>query len=401
MFLEILLAICCGVTAGIFTGLTPGIHINLVSVMLLSFSPLLLRHASPLSLACFIIAMSVVHTFLDSIPSVFLGAPDSDQALGVLPGHRYLLAGHGLKAVKLTLIGSFGAVILSILIFPVILPIIRYGYPFISRYIGYLLIATALFMIIRDNKRLWAAVVFFMAGMLGLIVLNMPNLKNPLFPLLSGLFGISTLLISILDKQAVPEQKEDNEITTRKGIIAKALFSGQFSGFITAVLPGLGAATAAVLSMQITRKLGDQGFMILIGSIGTVNFILSIATLYIIDKARNGSIIAVKELLPGGITAISVVVFLSATLISGGLGVILCLVIGRMFARLIAKINYRMLITGIIIFIAALTAILTGWIGMVILFVSTALGMIPAKIRITRTHCMGCLLLPVILYFMA
>ena len=118
MFLEIIIAIVFGMASGIITGLTPGIHINLVSLLVLGFSPFLSTYFGLLALASFIISMSVVHTFLDSIPSIYLGAPDSSQALGALPGHRYLMAGHGYTALKLTVIGSFGALLLSVLLFP-------------------------------------------------------------------------------------------------------------------------------------------------------------------------------------------------------------------------------------------------------------------------------------------
>ena len=232
MFIQILIAILIGITAGIITGLTPGIHINLISVMLLSVSPVLLQYTHPITLAVFIIAMSVTHTFLDAIPSIFLGAPDSATALGVLPGHRYLLKGYGLMAVKLTLIGSFGALLLSIVLFPLFLPIVKYGYPLIKNYIGYFLILTAFFMILRDRKRLWAIFVFFLSGTLGLIVLNIPNFSNPLFPMLSGLFGISTLLISLNESQTLPVQKVEQRIKLKPMITIKALLSGQFSGFI-------------------------------------------------------------------------------------------------------------------------------------------------------------------------
>lgn len=398
MFIQILIAILIGITAGIVTGLTPGIHINLISVMLLSVSPILLQYTHPIALAIFIIAMSVTHTFLDAIPSIFLGAPDSATALGVLPGHRYLLKGWGLMAVKLTLIGSFGAVLLSIILFPIFLPIVKYGYPLIKNYVGYLLILTAIFMIFRDKKKLWAIFVFFLSGTLGLIVLNIPNFSNPLFPMLSGLFGISTLLISLNESQTLPVQKEEQRIKLKPAITIKALLSGQFSGFITAVLPGLGAATAAVISMQITRKLGDNGFMILMGSIGTVNFILSMATLWMLEKARNGSIIAVQELVEI-INLRTIIIFLCATLIAGSISVFLVLKIGKLFSEFITKVNYQKLVIGIILFITFLVAIMTGWLGMIILIVSTGVGIIPAITKITRTHGMGCLLLPVILYF--
>ena len=46
-----------------------------------------------------------------------------------------------------------GAVILSIILFPIFLPIVKYGYPLIKNYVGYLLIITAVFMILRDSER--------------------------------------------------------------------------------------------------------------------------------------------------------------------------------------------------------------------------------------------------------
>ncbi|MFO8015992.1 MAG: tripartite tricarboxylate transporter permease [Candidatus Woesearchaeota archaeon] len=398
MFIQIILALLLGVAFGVFTGLVPGIHTNLIAVILLSLSGLLLAYTSPIALAVFIIAISVTNTFVDSIPSIFLGAPDSDMALGVLPGHRYLLKGYGYMAVKLTLIGSFGALVLSLLLFPLSVPVVAFIYPLLQDYIGYILIAVVLFMILRDRKKLWALFVFVLSGVLGLIVLNMAGLEQPLFPLLSGLFGVSTLLISLRDTNSIPKQKQSQDIKLRKRHTVKALFSGQFSGFITAIFPGLGAAQAAVISMQITKKLGDHGFMILIGSINTVNFILSISTLYVLGKARNGSIVAVSGLMDSvGIR--SVLVFLASALSAGALAVIATLWLARRFSSWITMVNYRALVVSIIVFITLMVLALTGWLGLLVLFVSTAVGLIPAEVKVTRTQSMGCLLLPVILYF--
>jgi len=366
MFFQIITALIIGIAFGVFTGLTPGIHTNLVAVMLVSASPFLLVYTNPIVLSVFIIAISVTNTFVDAIPSIFLGAPDADMALGVLPGHRYLLKGWGYQAVKLTLIGSFGAVILSILMFPLSIPVVKFIYPLVKDYIGWMLIIVVVFMILRDNKKLWALFVFLIAGSLGLVVLNMPKLEQPLFPLLSGLFGISTLLISLRDTNSIPEQKTEERIKVKWPVALKALLSGQFSGFITAIFPGLGAAQAAVISMQITRKLGDHGFMILIGSINTVNFILSISALYAIDKARNGSIVAISQLMTGIDLKISAL-FLAATLVSGAASVYITLKIAKVFSRLMNKINYRTLVIIIILFITALAILLSGPLGLLVL----------------------------------
>jgi putative membrane protein len=241
MLCALLIAITLGILAGIFTGLAPGIHINLVSVMLVSSAPFLLQYTNVLVLCAFIIAMSISHTFLDSLPSIFLGAPEADTALGVLPGHRYLLRGQGMMAVKLTVFGCLASLILCIVTFPVFIPIVKYGYPLLENYIGWIILSAVLFMMLRDRKKAWALAIFLISGLFGITVFDIETLGDPLFPMLSGLFGISTLLISLSESQNIPEQKESEKLELKPSVAAKALISGQVSGFITATMPGTGA----------------------------------------------------------------------------------------------------------------------------------------------------------------
>ena len=184
MLLEILIAILIGCFLGIITGLTPGIHINLVAVIILSLTPLLSQYVSILTLAVAIITMSITHTFLDALPSIFLGAPDSGLELSVLPGHKLLLEGRGYEAVVLTAIGSLFAVILMVAFAPIGLPLIKTIYPIIQNFIPYILILFSILLIYRDTKsKSLALIIFLLSGVLGLITLNL-QLKEPLFPLL-------------------------------------------------------------------------------------------------------------------------------------------------------------------------------------------------------------------------
>lgn len=392
---DLIIAVAAGILSGVITGITPGIHVNLVATTLVSVAPLVT--INPLIFCVFIIAMSVTHTFLDALPSIFLGAPDSATALGVLPGHRYLLRGMGLMAVKLTIIGSFGALLTSVVLFPLFIPVVKWGYPFIAKMMFWLLLAVVVFMILNDHKKKWALAVFVLAGMLGLVVTRI-DIKEPLLPLLSGLFGVSTLLVSLREQNAIPEQKQSTEIKLRGKVALKALISGQCSGFITAIMPGLGASTAAVMSMQFTRKLGDHGFMILMGAIGTTNFVLSLVALFVMNKARNGSIVAVQKLFPE-LTLPVLILFLATALIAGGAGVIIALKLGRTFCRWITLVPYQKLVMSIILFIVFLVFLISGWRGFVVLVASTAIGIIPATVKTARTHAMACLLVPVMIYF--
>ena len=164
MLLEILIAILVGCFLGIITGLFPGIHINLVAVIILSLSPFLAQYVSILTLAIIIISMSITHTFLDAIPSIFLGAPDSGLELSVLPGHRLLLQGRGYEAVFLTAIGSLFAVIIMVAFAPFGLPFISKIYPLIQDFIPYILIFFSILLIYRERKsRSLALIIFLLA----------------------------------------------------------------------------------------------------------------------------------------------------------------------------------------------------------------------------------------------
>jgi putative membrane protein len=394
MFIQILIAIIIGVTFGIFTGLTPGIHINLISIILLSLSGYFLDFTTPVVLCVFIIAMSVTHTFLNHIPSVFLGAPDADTALGVLPGHKLLMQGKGYEAVKLTVIGSLLSLVVTIILISIVLPFLPLFYGYIEPYMGKILIGVVIFMLLKEqgiNKKMWGFVVFMLSGILGMTVFSIPNLKQPLFPMLSGMFGISTLLISLSDNSEIPLQKTTGTIKVSPLNTLKAVLAAVFSGSLTGIFPGLGSATAAIIAMQIVGEIGMYGFIILIGGVNTVNFIFSIATFYTMQKARNGAIVAVLEII-SSIGREELWLFLAVALIAGGIATFLALSITKAFSFLISRINYRWLCVGIIGLILVLTSHFSGLVGFLVLLTSTALGIIPAQIGVKRSNAMGCLL---------
>jgi putative membrane protein len=401
MFGSITVAILLGVSAGIITGLIPGIHINLVSIILLSLSAYLLQITQPITLAVFIISMAITHTFLDFIPSIFLGVPDADTALSILPGHKLLLEGKAFEAVKLTTIGSLLSVVFSILFIPILIIIVPILYRAIGKYIGWILIAVVVFMVLKEKKPdkiFWAAFVVLSSGILGLIVLNSEIIKDPLFPMLSGLFGISMLINSIFEKTILPKQRVTEDIDIEKKDLAKSLTAGVFSGGLTSFFPGLGAAQASIIGSLLVGKLGIYCFLILLGAINTVNMLLSLVTLYTLDKARNGAVIAIMEIVEA-IGLGELLILLAASLISAGIATHLAMNIVRIFSRVVKKINYQILCISIISLIIVMVFVFSGFLGLLVLFVSTMLGLIPICLGIGKNHSMGCLLLPVILYF--
>ncbi|NQU98525.1 tripartite tricarboxylate transporter permease, partial [Candidatus Woesearchaeota archaeon] len=84
----------------------------------------------------------------------------------------------------------------------------------------------------------------------------------------------------------------------------------------------------------------------------------------------------------------------------GSIAVILALKIAKIFSKIITKVDYRKLVIGIIVLITILVMLLTGFLGLWVLIVSTAVGLIPAIVKTTRTQAMGCIMLPVMIYFL-
>ena len=99
--IETILFSLLGITVGVAVGLLPGMHINNILPLILSLSFLF---SSPYLLTVFIISIAVTQIFIGYICSIFLGAPDGDTALSVLPGHKMLLEGRGYEAIKSCLV---------------------------------------------------------------------------------------------------------------------------------------------------------------------------------------------------------------------------------------------------------------------------------------------------------
>lgn len=401
MLVEILIFLLLGILAGTFTGLFPGIHINLVGAALVSLSASLLAGINPVLIAVFIVSMAIAHTFLDFIPSVFLGCPDTDTSLSVLPGHELLKEGKGCEAVALT---AYGGLMAIFMVFLVAVPafigmkplydILKLPYVMAS-----ILILVSLLLVFSDKKKLNSVIVFVLAGVLGLIVLNMKSLNQPLLPLLSGLFGASSIILSIKNRVQVPKQEMSlPKISENIVNMKKAFFGTLISSPLCAFLPGLGSGEAAVLGNQISRT-DRKGFLILIGATNTLVMGLSFISLYLISKGRTGAAVAVGEIL-GEFSLKFLILLLVVILISGILSFFLTLFLAKFFSDKITKIDYRKISIATLIVLISIVTLISGFLGLLILIVSALTGIYCISLGVKRTNMMACLLLPTIVLYL-
>jgi len=393
--LELILALLVGISAGTLTGLTPGLHINLIAVFILSL--LLISPLPIIPLLIFITAMAITHTFMDFIPSIFLGAPDEDTALGILPGHELLLSGHGHHALKLTLIGSTIAIITLIFIIPTFFLLMPKIYPFLQRMMAFFLIWISIFLIYHEKEfKIKAILIFILSGFLGISVFNL-EIQQPLLPLLTGLFGTSTIIHSIKCKTIIPKQQTKKKTINKKQIIKPAIATIIVSP-ICSFFPGLGSSQAAIIGSKITGKLNREQFLILIGSINTLIMSLSFITLFLFQKSRTGAAFAISQitqLSTTGLIAIITTIFITTIII-----IPISLLISKIIARHIHKIPYIKISIFILFFLTAIVIYFTGLLGLITLIVATILGLACIEFGTRRGFLMGAILIPTIIFYL-
>lgn len=393
--LELLLALAFGVALGAVCGLLPGLHPNNTIPIILGLSFLF----SPLSAAVVLISAGVVNSFVAFIPSILIGAPESENALSVLPGHRLLLQGKGYEALRLTVIGGFSSALFAMLTLPVLAIVLPPLYSFLRPNIHFLLIFVVAYIIFSEKGKgkFFAVAVFALSGALGYLTLDILQSGNEiLFPLLSGLFGLPMLLLAVKNRTALPENFSFESEHIGKREIAKPAIIGSMAGVIAGLLPGIGSSQATMLAQAGSKN--EKTFLMAMAGVNVVNIIYSILALWLIGNPRSGIATAVGTLVK--IDANTIMVFLSVIMASAGIGAFLTLKLSRRAVFVLRSINYQRLCLYVFVFICVLVFAFTGFLGLAVAGIALSIGLIPNLVNVKRSHAMGCLVLPTILFFM-
>lgn len=433
-----------GVLTGIATGLLPGLHVNNIALILLSLSGTIISSFSflydygiskefILLLICvYIISTSISHTFHDVIPSTFLGAPDEDMALSVLPAHSLLLEGKGYEAVAISAMGSYGAILFCfLLIFPIrfIIGSPLFFYEVLKDIMLFVLIAISILMIGTEKGKiddflkkgkipaiigmLFATFVFFLSGLFGIIIFEIPvdspiGLSSPvLFPALAGLFGTPTLITSLMTKPVIPKQIIKNPILDKKFKKSSSIsiITGSLGGILVSIIPGITSATGTVIAMNARGESSKKQTIITLSAVNTACAFFVVVVMFIILKSRSGATLAAMELIsvtewinilmPSNLSYL-----LIALLLGGTLSYFLTLKVGKIFAKKFANVPYALIVKSTISLVVILVFLFTGILGILILVVATFIGLLPVEWGVRRSHCMGILLIPIIIYFL-
>jgi len=395
--LEILLGTFFGVLLGTISGIVPGVHANTLAGVLLSLQAVLLSVLGPVALAGTLFAALITHTFVDAVPSTFLGIPEADTSLSVLPAHALCLEGNGEEAVRIAALGSACAMIIavpvSVLCF-LLLPALQ---PYFDWWIGILLVASIGYMIVTSEAPAWALAIFTLSGVLGMFALHYAFLgwhmlaggSAILMPLLTGLFGISVLLVA--SQGPLPAQHFSGLRIEDKGVLKYSLL-GTGAGIAVGWLPGLSTASAnGVLASIIGYERDRRSYILATNAANTANAFIGLAALFALSRMCNGVMAALAEIPLPPMGELMVVGILAACA-----AYVITIRVSASASRL-NGLDSRILNRSVIVFVILLSIVLTGPFGFFILLLATAAGLVPHLVNVPRMYCMGAIMVPVIL----
>ncbi len=397
-----------GAAIGSFTGIVPGIHVNTLAAMMAAAYPAIDGMLSgpvpaeyvPTLVSCCIVSASVVHSFVDFVPSAFIGAPDADEALSVLPAHRLLLAGEGMTAVRAAAVGSaVGAVTSLALAIPLQWILLQGAAAVLDSITLGVIAVTLASIVIWSENRLASLILALLSGALGFAVMNMgiPS-SGPLgtgtllFPLLTGLFGIPPLL-ERAGSANIPRQVDIARDPVGPGPGLKGVLTGCMAGWF----PGITATAAASLASVFSRDRDPARFISLTSSIGTVTAVFSVVTLSVSGSGRSGTSLAVKEIIGDGLTGFcsdSFVLILFSIAVAAAVGYAVTIAAGKAMSRLLDAVPAEPLGNAVLALIFALVLLLTGPWGTAVLVVSALVGTLPQRLGAARVCLAACLMVP-------
>jgi len=368
-----------GIGLGLAMGMVPGMHIN---NFLPFFSALALSNQQFFFL---VIAMSMSYVFSSLFPSILLGIPNEDTALTVLPGHRLALEGNAYSSLVISLISGFLVIFISAPFLIVFLKFLPLLYPIAQQIIPYFLLVLLAFMIFSDNKS--AIIVVALSSILGFLTFNF----NLLLPLLSGFFGVSTMIISLSSTGRIPPQTMKFNSKLSLSNISSISFMACFLSAIFGFIPAISSSIVGTMGSYV-RKLNSEEFLALTSGTNVAYMVYSFFALLLIGKTRSGSAVFLSQIFESE----SIFFVFGIVLLSSAISFIICLTLSKRFVKFYKRFNYRKLSLASILFVVLINFALSGLFGLLVLFTSTSLGLLANSLQVRRTACMACLIAPTI-----
>ncbi len=400
----------------------PALHIYNVAGLILLWLPGGEGLLPPQGLAMLFLGLIVGYAVVNTVPSLFFGAPDESAVWIVLPGQKYLIQGRGFEAAVLTGVGSLGGILALTLLAPFTAAILSPIRRVIQPHLHWLLGLVVVYMLLSEWPkgmgrgatawaRLWdgwksllaGLATFFLSGILGMIMMYRPLIPlevsfQSMMPAFMGLFAIPWVLQNIISNVRLPRQHICRSVDVTPGLIARGVGAGTLGGLLAAFFPLMTGGIGGFLAGHATAQRDDRLFVISQGASKVVYYVGALLFFFApgLHLTRGGMAWMLSPLYRP-FTPQAYWLAVAATALCGALAFFLLLWLSRAAIALVGHVDYRWLSWATLVVLLALIVGVTGWRGLLIAAPATGIGLLPVMFHSRRMNCMGVLLLPILL----
>ena len=421
MAIMLLTAVAGALIASVLS-LVPALHIYNVAGFIVLATATLGEIVPPEYLAMFFLGMITSYAMLNTIPSIFLSAPDDSTIFVVLPGQKYLLQRRGYEAVVLTGIGSLGGIAVLALLTPVassLFPALR---AILQPHLHWILWTVIAYMLISEwpkgSDRApagiarwwdgWKSLIaglftFLLSGLLGFILLYRSLVPvtvayQNLLPAFVGLFAVPWILQNILSRVELPEQHVPQTVDATPWLFLRGTFAGALGGLFAAFFPVVTGGIGGFIAGHATAQRDDRLFIISQGASKVIYYVGGFLFFFVpgLHLTRGGMAWMLSSLW-SAYTPQTYYLAVAAVVLTGVISFFLLLLMTRLAIKLVGKVHYRWISLGTLAVLLAIVVGMTGLGGLLICGVATGIGLIPVLWGSRRMNCMGVLLLPIAL----
>jgi putative membrane protein len=219
-----------------------------------------------------------------------------------------------------------------------------------------------------------------------------------LMPAFVGLFAVPWVVQNLLSLAQVPAQHVSRSVDLSPGLIVRGVGAGALGGLFAAFFPVVTAGIGGFLAGQATAQRDDRLFIVSQGTSKLVYYVGALLFFFVPGlHLTRGGMAAMLSTLYTAYTPRTYWTAIAAALICGAVAFALLLWLSRAAIWLVGRFDYRWISAATLVVLVGTVVAMTGWGGLLIAAVATAIGLLPVMWGARRMNCMGVLLIPLTL----
>ncbi|GEM_PF-6178868 len=368
--------IILGYIIGLISGILPSFHINNTASFLYYLK--INYNMDVFNLLLFSSSSFIIGSLLSVM---FYDVPSNEDSIYI----PYILRYVSKKGVRdyflISLISMTSALIFLIILIPILKNFIKEAYRFSLKYLDVFL-SIIVFLFILKYRNIKYYFIMILSSLLGFLVMYKLNINQnfALLPLFVGFYGVPHLIFSItnIKEKRKLNKKQSSQISLRLNDLIKFSFLGVMVSFMAILLPTI--PPILLLSFLPLNRKYAKGYIISISSLSISDSILSIVAQKIINNSRSGVGVILGNLKEIFFFDIYLLIFVTSLYI-----LISYLILQRVFfnEKIIKFTEHMITRILILLFILILTYFTTSIIGIVVLCLSSLVGYLTLKMKLT------------------